>query len=978
MKKRLARLCGFLFAFLLVLVLATVLSSAADAEKPVVFIKDGGTGDGSSAESPLSLQGAKYFGDVKSSSTHATKSVLFEAALGMAHSGGTIVICGDVKIGESNSTGSSTTVMDFIFPQHYDAKITLTSVYNGVDYRKTANARLIIQTPGHIRMRGDTELTGLTICTMANGSKDGSGRHIYAYGYNMTIGKDVICKALDKNGKEIANPAADLYPSLTQGHRYINIETNKQSRLTVMSGTFHTVIGGDFGIKNEKYGKFIGDVDVVIGGDAVILGDVYGTGLEETCVTSGNISITIEGGTVNGSIVAVGEGGLGGANYSSVIRISGGKIGSAHISGKPDSLNKPERFGPKKTVIDLSGLSDEEAKAIAETCENFDSVVLPVSALTNAVIAGISDPVRSDYTAGEKFDAAGLVLSVSTPDGKNYDTQYSVSDAGFVITPEVLTEDTKEVSIRYGSFHLGKVAVNVAPAPRLTIEGAQIRVDSERQSLRFAAKVEQPKEGMEYLSYGVGIVPTDFLSEISKDMPGAAIVDRTGSKSNEDGKSFIFFAAHGGIPVEEYDEEYSAFAYLTYKWNGKEYTIYSEPVSRSVRGIAKTILEKGSESKNVCHYLETKVMNATASAFDQRLVTARIDLMQEHMEDMAAIRWRATQSADFKNDSSFTSQLQYAKNKLYTGIPYIAGSNDKASLRQWLDTTPDGGKYEGEYGWNTMLGNQCSTSIVRALQRVSNAHKTTGSFASVWTLPREGDNSDYVAVGGIYYPGYAWTTDQVCAAQGGNRVERAQIIYQAYTEARYGDFLISSWPSSSNGEPLGHIRIVNSVSVAYMPNGNLNPSRSYFLTTEQHSTINQTTNSTWEINKKYSFSDLYNTDTASAKYLPLRVSSFETGYFATPHLAIDRCNTPENVGEGLSGVIRSNYNITMVKLNVTDESGKTVFGIAEYPFQLNRFDLQAYDTTNAVAGLPEGRYHYELTVDYECRSETPLSFDFVK
>ena len=979
MKKLLTRACGSLLLLSLVLLLSVVFASAAGNDGPVVFIKDGGVGDGTSAESPLSLDNQKYFGDNMRSSYYANKSILYQAALALSHSGGTIVLCGDISIDSSNSTGSSDIARDFIMPSYYDKKITITSVYGGVDYRQTNNARLILESPCNIRCWGDTEFTGLTICTKATASQDGSGRLIYGNGFNLTIGKDVVCKSLDKNGKEISNPTAALYPTLSAAHRYSNTLRNNPATLSVRSGTFNTIVGADIGIKNEKYGEYNGDINIIIGGDAVIMGEVYGTGLDDTCLTFGNINIRIEGGTLKGSLIAVGEGGLGAPGYTSEITITGGDIKSIIISGKSSNLRTnltKKKYQPGLTLVNLSGLPDETATSLAKKCKNFDSVILPSSTVATAMIT--KQPDKTEYLAGEKFDASGMKLSISNTAEKNYSTIYNINDPGYVFTPEILTEGVTEVSVKYGSVDVGTVPVQVVSAPKIRVEGAQILVNSEKQSLRFIARVDDPKNGMEYISYGIGIIATDYISAISTGMPGATVVDRTGSKMRADAGSFAFSAAKSGIPVEEYGDEYSAFAYLTYSFGGKEYTVYSEPVSRSVYGIAETILSSGTESASVRNLLKTNVIEASSSTFDQRLVTARIDLMQGHMEDMAAVKWKSTSDADFKDDSLFTSKLQYTKNATYTGIPYIAGANDKASLQQWLDTTPSGTQYQGAYGWDTMLGNQCSSSITRALQIVTNAHKTVSSYSIAWSLPRETDTPDYYAVGEYTVPYHASTTEQVCAAQGKNATERTQIIYRSYAASRYGDFLVSTWLSGPDKEPLGHIRIINGVETVQLPNGNINGTSSRLFCTEQHSTMDKTARTTWLINYGYTFASLYNANNASAKYLPIRLSSFETGYFATPKLGIENYNTPENIKNGLTGNIRSNYNITMVKLNITDASGKSVFSVAEYPFLDNRLDLAYYDNEGKVASLPAGSYHYELTVTYECRTETPLSFDFVK
>lgn len=98
----------FLFPFLLLLLCAIPAGAAGTAE--VVYLKNGGTGDGSSPEAALGSMKDAY------------------AALDLTKAC-TVVVCGEY-------TQSKT----FQHTASYGGSVTLTSVWDGVDYRKTAGA----------------------------------------------------------------------------------------------------------------------------------------------------------------------------------------------------------------------------------------------------------------------------------------------------------------------------------------------------------------------------------------------------------------------------------------------------------------------------------------------------------------------------------------------------------------------------------------------------------------------------------------------------------------------------------------------------------------------------------------------------------------------------------------------------------------------------------------------------------------------
>ena len=126
------------------------------SQADVVYVSDYGTmyADGSSDKTPVS--GLAY------------------AVATLADKGGTVVVCGPVTV-------------PFTVLPHRDGNVTITSVYGGVDYAKTAGAKMIFKSS----LFSECALTfeKITLHAMA----DGQG--IYMQYHDLTVGADVTCTA---------------------------------------------------------------------------------------------------------------------------------------------------------------------------------------------------------------------------------------------------------------------------------------------------------------------------------------------------------------------------------------------------------------------------------------------------------------------------------------------------------------------------------------------------------------------------------------------------------------------------------------------------------------------------------------------------------------------------------------------------------------------------------------------------------------
>ena len=954
----------------------------------VIFIKDGGKGDGSSASSPLSAADLNLREEQIKSPQNHYNSALYQATLQLAHTGGTIVLCGEVKLDASVTTGSSASVKDFFFPSHQEAEIKITSTYGGVDYAKTAGARLVIQSPANVICGGPLTFENVTICTMPSSSYDATNRVICGNGYDLTFGEGVTVTPLNLSGTAISSPASNLYPSVNGGHRYNNIMTDRDYTVTLKSGTFYDVSAGTEGfgtISGTVYGRLIGNSHLVIDGTAYVKTHVYGTSRKAGSTQFGDAYVTINGGKIDGCVYLTYTGGFGGHGCRAYLTVNGGTFGATtyfyatQATLTSDSL---ARFQPECTTADLSGLGSMVASTLAKKLRNFNEVIFPSASVSSAAI--LNPPARetTSYQAGDTFDPEGLKVKVvcgSTP----YTVSYDENPKAFTFSPSLetpLAVGTNTVTVNCMGKKIAAYTVGISSdRPSVELVGAMIKLEGEKQGLRFVASITSP-DLVPITRYGIVYQQSDYFTEKSLDMVGATVLDLTTSLRSRTDDGFLFSGAVENIPIEEYGLDYTAFAFYQYEEGGKTFTVYSNTLTRNVRWVAEQAAISEYESSLNKRLVRANVIlpveEGWESTFDKDTVDAKITQMLNNMAAMSSVKWVCPVDIDYKNDSSFTSNLQYQKGVTYTGIPYVAGSNSYANLAKWLAFYPNGSTYTGATGWNTMLGNQCSSAVVRAMQGVSNAHNLRDSYSIFDSVPHTG-HTYYNQVGPYTIYPETVLTQQIVAANKTDAVNAGlpenEIVFRSYAAVKRGDFIVASW-LTAKGEKLGHIRIADSSAPVYNEDGTLNGSASKLYLTEQCSTMNKTTFTTWRLNYAYTYSQLI-----SGNYLPIRLKPFDTGYFETPQMTVLDRNTPENILDGISGKIVSNYNIQSVELTVENASGKKVLSYAEYPFTDDCFDLRMLDPQNtAISSLPAGNYTYRLSIGYADKTEEVLSFSFTK
>ena len=239
--------------------------------------------------------------------------------------GGTLVVCGPYTIGEA------------FINQYNTGKITITSVYDGVDYRKTNDAKLIFK--ANYYCGGETEFNNINLVNQ----KSYGG--IYANVNKLVIGTGVSCSYVAS--------VTTTYPSI-QGGTNLDIEITEAEKaqtadVTINSGTWQrvrggsasggynefdinlTVNGGDFRerLTLASANTHTGNVNATINGGTFI-GGIYATTMEKADQTvDGNITLTINGGTPYGTVAAA-LNNVGTLKGSYTLVLNGGDLG--HIT----------------------------------------------------------------------------------------------------------------------------------------------------------------------------------------------------------------------------------------------------------------------------------------------------------------------------------------------------------------------------------------------------------------------------------------------------------------------------------------------------------------------------------------------------------------------------------------------------------------------------------------------------------------------
>ena len=303
-------------------------------------------------------------------------------------------------------------------------------------------------------------------------------------------------------------------------------------------------------------------------------------------------------------------------------------------------------------------------------------------------------------------------------------------------------------------------------------------------------------------------------------------------------------------------------------------------------------------------------------------VQALRDRVVEEMYAMGMVEWHTTQNLYHDCTCLLTvCHGNYVPGKLHVGIPYNHKGGSLARFNYIIDENgavkDDFYDMESFDGFDSYIGNDCSTSVLHAYWTVSN----TADFIRCGYMKPNQDGTangygvimvgEYNVTQGIDENGKAYTssyTDPYVRANG------HQVMYEAYAQMRKGD---SYYSSTKDG---GHTRMAAEDPVVVRDeNGLINGNYSYVLSHEQGApAVTDPYFHTWRLNYKYTFQQLYMTNK-----FPVTIEELLTGEMEP--VECEMIGGLDGKFGMVTGTVKSNYFLDSVTLTITDSQGNEVF-----------------------------------------------------
>ena len=354
------------------------------------------------------------------------------------------------------------------------------------------------------------------------------------------------------------------------------------------------------------------------------------------------------------------------------------------------------------------------------------------------------------------------------------------------------------------------------------------------------------------------------------------------------------------------------------------------------------------------------------------ILTARRDIAEQYMREMATVLWRAEEDIIYTlksnktpDEVSATDQLVIRAGRLYQGVIYSYGYSTTDAFLAFAGEPGDNGVYSvSGLEWQALsggskyarIGNDCSGALTTAWSVIgatvpANSTKTMcEKYGFLKVGEYESDPNENV------------DTHLVTTTKNGE-----QVMYRAYAQLQKADGIVRRKGSS------GHARMIVSVDVVYNADGTINGSKSYATILEQTSSnlrkgikhydavLAEEVYEIYGVDKKITFSQL-----CVDGYLPITCKELiDPSPVAEP--VVKDVFLEHNRSTILLGSLTANRFIDAVTVTITDNTGKEVQKATVNATRASvlKFDMRKFTEDDPAAivghidvdGLAPGNYH---------------------
>ena len=356
MKKTLALLLCAMLVLALVPVVALPASAAGD--KTVVYLKDGGTGDGSTAENAVGKLTDAF------NALDLTKDC-------------TVVIC-----------GTFTQVGHFDYKTDYAGSVTITSKYNGTDYA-ASGAQFVVPAARYF-CYGDTTFEDITI------KMTGSYYLVVGQDHHVVVGENVtIIPASGTTGAAFGS-AFDILSGY-QGDQKVtadapNAVTAGNAKVEVYSGEKILIGAGNRQVAGTVR---TGTVDITIGGTAKV-DTLYICSVNFADLKDGDITVTVKD---NATVAKLGSA-LNANNVVNSFTLNwlGGSIGNAKLTNGFNIANPPSGVTADDVMTTYTNGTKLNSNATTQAAANYAEISALFGGAASAEPAKVEVPARPTLT----------------------------------------------------------------------------------------------------------------------------------------------------------------------------------------------------------------------------------------------------------------------------------------------------------------------------------------------------------------------------------------------------------------------------------------------------------------------------------------------------------------------------------------------------------------------------------------------------